>query len=41
VEIDAFKTVKAWDNGENIGDAIEQAKKNAIHDIFFNSIPDW
>jgi hypothetical protein len=35
VELDGSQTVKAWGNGRNRSDAVEQAKKNAIRDILF------
>lgn len=38
VELDGSQTVKAWGNGRNRGDAIEQAKKNAVRDVLFNGI---
>lgn len=38
IELDGSQTVKAWGNGRNRADAVEQAKKNAIKDILFNGI---
>ncbi|HNW54774.1 MAG TPA: hypothetical protein PKN21_10915 [Bacteroidales bacterium] len=38
IEIDGSQTVKAWGNGRNRHDAIEQAKKNAVNDVLFNGI---
>jgi len=35
VEGDGSETVKAWGNGRNRSDAVEQAKKNAVRDIIF------
>jgi hypothetical protein len=35
VELDGSETVKAWGNGRNRSDAVEQAKKNALRDIIF------
>jgi len=35
VELDGSQTVKAWGNGRNRSDAVEQAKKNAVRDIIF------
>jgi hypothetical protein len=35
VELDGSHTVKAWGNGRNRSDAVEQAKKNAVRDIIF------
>jgi hypothetical protein len=35
VELDGSETVKAWGNGRNRSDAVEQAKKNAIRDVLF------
>ncbi len=38
VEMDGSQTVKAWGNGRNRWDAIEQAKKNAVADVLFVGI---
>lgn len=38
VELDGSQTVKAWGNGRNRADAVEQAKKNAVRDIIFNGL---
>lgn len=38
LELDGSQTVKAWGNGRNRFDAVEQAKKNAINDALFNGI---
>jgi hypothetical protein len=38
IEMDGSQTVKAWGNGRNRFDAIEQAKKNAVNDVLFNGI---
>ncbi|HMK07059.1 MAG TPA: hypothetical protein VK476_05975 [Flavobacterium sp.] len=38
VELDGSATLKAWGNGRNRADAVEQAKKNAIRDVIFNGI---
>jgi hypothetical protein len=38
VELDGSYTLKAWGNGRNRADAVEQAKKNAIRDVVFNNI---
>ena len=38
VELDGSQTLKAWGNGRNRVDAVEQAKKNAIRDVIFNGI---
>jgi uncharacterized lipoprotein NlpE involved in copper resistance len=38
IEMDGSQTVKAWGNGRNRWDAIEQAKKNAVKDVLFNGI---
>ena len=35
VELDGSQTVKAWGNGRNRLDAVEQAKKNALRDVLF------
>ncbi|MDR1455747.1 MAG: hypothetical protein LBJ01_08860 [Tannerella sp.] len=37
-EMDGSVTVKAWGNGRNSADALEQAKKNAVYDILFKGI---
>lgn len=38
LELDGSQTVKAWGNGRNRFDAVEQAKKNAVNDVLFNGI---
>ena len=38
VELDGSQTLKAWGNGRNRADAVEQAKKNAVKDVIFNGI---
>lgn len=38
IEMDGSQTVKAWGNGRNRFDAIEQGKKNAVRDVLFNGI---
>lgn len=38
VELDGSQTLKAWGNGRNRFDAIEQAKKNAVRDVLFLGI---
>lgn len=38
VEMDGSQTLKAWGNGRNRSDAVEQAKKNAVRDVIFNGI---
>ena len=38
VEGDGSATVKAWGNGRNRSDAVEQAKKNAVRDIIFHGL---
>lgn len=38
VELDGSVTVKAWGNGRNRADAVEQAKKNAVRDVIFFGI---
>jgi hypothetical protein len=40
IEMDGSQTVKAWGNGRNRLDAVEQAKKNALNDVLFNGIND-
>ena len=35
VELDGSQTLKAWGNGRNRADAVEQAKKNALRDVIF------
>ena len=37
-EMDGSITVKAWGNGRNRADAIEQARKNAVSDVIFKGI---
>ena len=38
VEGDGSQTLKAWGNGRNREDAIEQAKKNGVRDVLFKGI---
>lgn len=38
VEQDGSQTLRAWGKGTNKGDAIEQAKKNAVADVLFKGI---
>lgn len=38
IELDGSQTLKAWGNGRNRRDAIEQAKKNAVNDVIFKGI---
>lgn len=38
IEMDGSQTVKAWGNGRNRWDAINQAKKTAVNDVLFNGI---
>lgn len=38
VELDGSQTLKAWGNGSDYDDAIEQAKKNAVRDVIFKGI---
>ncbi len=38
IELDGSVTLKAWGNGRNRADAVEQAKKNAVRDVIFTSI---
>ncbi len=38
IELDGSQTVKAWGNGRNRLDAVEQAKKNALRDVIFRGI---
>ena len=40
VELDGSQTLKAWGNGRNRQDAVEQAKKNAVRDVIFKGIRD-
>lgn len=37
-ELDGTLTLRAWGNGKNKKDAIQQAYKNAVYDILFNGI---
>lgn len=38
VELDGSQTIKAWGNGRNREDAVDQAKKNAVRDVIFLGI---
>lgn len=38
IELDGSHTVKAWGNGRNRKDAVEQAYKNAVRDILFKGV---
>lgn len=38
VELDGSQTIKAWGNGRNRADAVDQAKKNAVRDVIFFGI---
>jgi len=38
IELDGSQTLKAWGNGRNRFDAIEQAKKNAVRDVLLSGI---
>jgi hypothetical protein len=38
IGMDGSQTVKAWGNGRNRWDAIEQAKKNAVNEVLFKGI---
>lgn len=40
VEMDGSVTLKAWGNGRNYFDALEQAKKVAVRDVVFKGIQD-
>lgn len=40
VEQDGSVTVRAWGEGRNKADAVEQAKKNAVKDVIFKGIKD-
>lgn len=40
VEMDGSVTLKAWGNGRNRFDALDQAKKNAVNDVLFKGITD-
>jgi hypothetical protein len=40
IEMDGSQTLKAWGNGRNRWDAIEQAKKTAVYDVLFKGIID-
>jgi hypothetical protein len=37
-EMDGSQTLKAWGFGRNRGDALSQAKKNAVRDVLFKGI---
>lgn len=38
VELDGSQTLRAWGEGKNKSDAVEQAKKNAVRDVLFKGI---
>lgn len=38
VELDGSQTLKAWGNGRNRFDAVEQAKKNAVNAVIFKGV---
>ena len=38
VELDGSQTLRTWGSGRNKADAIEQARKNAIHTVLFEGI---
>jgi hypothetical protein len=38
VELDGSQTLKAWGEGKNRKDAVEQARKNAVRDVLFKGI---
>lgn len=38
IEHDGSQTLRAWGKGTSKGDAIEQAKKNAVYDVLFKGI---
>ena len=38
VELDGSETMKAWGEGRNRWDAIEQARKNAVRDVLFYGV---
>lgn len=38
VELDGSQTLWVWGTGKNKTDAIEQAKKNAVHEVIFKGI---
>lgn len=40
IELDGSETLRAWGQGRNPSDAIEQAKKNAVRDVLFKGIMD-
>lgn len=40
IELDGSQTVKAWGDGRNRSDAVEQAFKNAVRDVLFKGIMD-
>lgn len=37
-EMDGSQTLKAWGFGRNRGDALEQARKNAVRDVLFKGL---
>ncbi|MBP7358710.1 MAG: hypothetical protein KA955_05150 [Prevotella sp.] len=38
VELDGSQTLRAWGEGRNKADAVEQAEKNAVRDVIFKGI---
>lgn len=38
LELDGSQTLRAWGEGNNKADAVEQAKKNAVYDVVFKGI---
>lgn len=38
VELDGSQTLRVWGSGKNKKDAVEQAKKNAVHDVLFKGV---
>ncbi len=40
VELDGSQTLRTWGNGSNRADALEQARKNAVHAVLFKGIRD-
>jgi hypothetical protein len=38
VELDGSQTLRVWGTGKNKRDAVEQARKNAVHEVIFKGI---
>jgi hypothetical protein len=38
VELDGSQTLRVWGTGKNKRDAVEQARKNAVHEVIFKGV---